>query len=207
MTSNRSNRGASRRGRQRGPELLGELLADARARAARSGEPGRIDAGLWRSVVGPRIGDRTAPGRVERGTLLVRVASAVWAQELSLLSDDIVARLRAAGLEVDALRFRVEKIDPLPRIAAPAAPAPPPVPLPDELQARLAEIDDPELRKTIAAAAGYSLALEAQREDAASGTKRGAPAPRSAASGSDRPDQSSRVPHAKPRRNRGDRRD
>ncbi len=210
MTAHGSNNGGSRgkRSSARGPQLLGALLEDARARSARAAEAGRIDAELWRRVVGPRIGDRTAPGRLERGTLLVRVASAVWAQELSLLSDDIIARLRAAGLAVDALRFRVERIDPPVRIAAPAPPAPPPEPLPEELEKRLAAVDDPELRTAIAAAAGHSLALDTRRRKAsaarASEPKRGARAPRSAGSGSDRPDRTSPAPRAGRQRRRGD---
>lgn len=205
MTRHGSNGGGGKRGR--GPELLGALLAGARSRAARSGEPGRIDAELWRRVVGPRISDRTRPGRLERGTLLVRVASAVWAQELSLLSDDIIGRLRASGLAVDALRFRVERLEPRPRVAAPAAPAPPPEPLPADLERRLAEVDDPELRAAIAQAAGYSLALDARRASDASETKPGARGPRSAASGSGQPDRISPAPSAGSRRRRGDRRD
>ena len=39
--------------------------------------------------------------------LTVSAASAVWVHELSLLSDEIVARLRTSGLSVDAIRFRV----------------------------------------------------------------------------------------------------
>lgn len=208
MTAHGSNDGGSHGGRRsaRGPELLGSLLQDARTRAAEAGEPGRIDAELWRRVVGPRIGDRTAPGRLERKTLLVRVASAVWAQELSLLSDDIIARLRAQGLAVDALRFRVERIEPRPRIAAPAPPAPPPEPLPEELAERLARVDDPELRTAIAAAAGYSLALDTRRRKA-SATKPDARGPRSSGSRSDRPGRTSPAPRARPRRRRGDRED
>ncbi len=199
--------GGTRGGRGRGPELLGALLADARARAARSAEPGRIDAELWRRAVGPRISDRTRPGRLERGTLLVRVASAVWAQELSLLSDDLIGRLRASGLAVDTLRFRVERLEPRPRVVAPRAPAPPPAPLPADLESRLAEVDDPELRAAIAQAAGYSLALDARRPSDASEPKPAAPGPRSAASGSDQPDRTSPAPRAGSRRRRGDRRD
>lgn len=191
------------RGTPRGPELVGALLADARAASARAGGPGGIDAELWRRVVGPRIGDRTAPGRLERGTLLVRVASAVWAQELSLLSDDIIGRLRAAGLVVDALRFRVERLEARPRVAAAAAPAPPPQPLPEELEKRLARVDDPELRGAIAEAASYSLALDTRRAAGASEPKRDVPDPRSAASESDRPDRTSPAPHAGTRRRRG----
>lgn len=211
MAAQGSNGGSSRKRRRparaRGPELLGALLADARAKAAASGEPGRIDTELWRRAVGPRIGERAAPGRLERGTLVVRVASAVWAQELSLLSDDIIGRLQAAGLAVHALRFRVERIEPAPRIAAAAPPTPPPAPLPDDLAERLARIDDPELRSAIADAASYSLALDAERERAASEPKRGARAPRSAGSGSDPPGRSAHEPRAGSRRRRGGRQD
>lgn len=174
-----------------------------RARPSRGGLTPSCGAARW----APGFSDRTRPGRLERGTLLVRVASAVWAQELSLLSDDLIGRLRASGLAVDTLRFRVERLEPRPRVVAPRAPAPPPAPLPADLESRLAEVDDPELRAAIAQAAGYSLALDARRPSDASEPKPAAPGPRSAASGSDQPDRTSPAPRAGSRRRRGDRRD
>ena len=51
-------------------------------------------------IVGDRIASRTEPGPKRRNELTVFVASAAWAQELSLLVGEIIPRLKAAGVEV-----------------------------------------------------------------------------------------------------------
>ena len=50
----------------------------------------------WAELVGPQIASVTAPESVTPdGVLRVRVASAAWANELSLMSPRILARLNA----------------------------------------------------------------------------------------------------------------
>src|ERR1041385_1224697 len=89
---------------KRGPTPVGTLLeGSGRLRAKND----RIDTGRWRTLVGDRIGERTRPGNIRDGRLTVYVASAVWAQELSLLSSTILERLVRDGLKVKELRFRV----------------------------------------------------------------------------------------------------
>src|SRR5688572_12951106 len=143
--------------RRSDPEPLGVLLATSRERTARLAGVG-IDAESWRKVVGERIAQRTEPGRLTReGELTIHVASAAWAQELSLLSRDILARLIDFGLAAKTLRFRVRQIEAQP--ARPARPKPAITALlPDELKTRLQEIGDPELRAAIAEAAALALA-------------------------------------------------
>ena len=114
----------------------------------------------WQNAVGARLAQRTHPERLSDGVLVVRVPSSTWAQELSLLSAVVVDRLRAAGHPVVQLRFSVG--------ASVAPPEPPPivvrrVALPAALEASLARIEDPELRRLIAEAAAYGLAR--QRDD------------------------------------------
>ncbi len=116
-----------------------------------------MDREMWRQVVGDRIANRTMADRLQGDVLEVRVASSVWAQELSLLSGDIVARLRQRRVRVRRIRFKVGTIPELDS-AEPMAPPPDPVPIPDGLRARLAALDDPELAAAIAEAASYSLA-------------------------------------------------
>src|SRR4029078_1347072 len=65
----------------------------------------------WKIVVGPRIADRAHPITLERGILLVKVPTSVWANELQMLAPELVARLRARGHAVDQLRFRVGPLD------------------------------------------------------------------------------------------------
>jgi predicted nucleic acid-binding Zn ribbon protein len=144
------------------PHRIGSLLASAQREAARAAGVGPVDRETWRQVVGDRIADRTVVDSLRSGALEVRVASSVWAQELSLLSSEIMDRLRRRGIVVSRIRFRVGTV---PRMdtAEPLAPPPDPMPLPEDLRARLADVDDPELSAAIARAASYSLA-RANRE-------------------------------------------
>jgi len=109
----------------------------------------------WRRAVGDRLAQKTHPERINDGVLTVRVPSSTWAQELSLLSDVVLARLESAGHRVQKLRFHVAATSGRPdakvTIVRRAA-------LPASLAATLARVDDTELRAAIAEAASYSLA-------------------------------------------------
>lgn len=65
----------------------------------------------WKAVVGPRHRRPRAPGADDRGVLLVKAATSVWANELSMLAPEIVVRLCGAGYAVESLRFRVGALD------------------------------------------------------------------------------------------------
>jgi hypothetical protein len=206
MQQNRSpSRGKNRPQRQRRtgqagssrPELLGTLLADTRAATAKAARVGPVDRDTWRQAVGDRVAQRTAPGRVVRGALQVRVTSPVWAQELSFFAEEIVARLRRAGVEVDSIRFVVARLEPQPPPPPPAARRVPKLTeLPKSVRDRLAQIQDPELRAAIREAASQSLALR----QATTSPRRAARGPRSAAPGSARPGRSAPAAHAARRR-------
>jgi hypothetical protein len=143
------------------PVALSELIERIEPRCARDAaarEP--LAHHQWEKLVGPRIADRSDPVSLDpNGTLLVRVPDSVWAQELSLLSSSILARLGSAGLRVRALRFVVGATK-APRrgpmrferrhAAAPAL-------LPRALQAEIDRIDDADLRAAIREAAQASL--------------------------------------------------
>src|SRR6188508_207474 len=91
-----------------GVERLGALIQRESSLAA----PGEVDTSPmpfreWEAAVGSRIAARARPLKLERGVLHVRAASSTWAQELSMLGDVITAQLRARGLPVQSLRFRV----------------------------------------------------------------------------------------------------
>ena len=158
MTPRSSDEPASQR-RAR-PTPLAELLDQAQSEAARR-SGAAITPSAWRAVVGPRIADRTSIGRLIRGRLTIYAASAAWANELTFLSDEIVGRLRATGLDVTSIRFQIKDLGFAPRASAskPAAPASPPkAKLPASLEERLDRVDDPALRAAIAEAAALSLA-------------------------------------------------
>jgi hypothetical protein len=158
--------------------MLGELLDGARVVSAQRGKVA-IPRDTWRRIVGDRIARRTEPGGLYDGVLTIYVASAPWAQELSLLSSELLERLKPLQLSVSSVRFRVRQ-----QIHGPAAgPKRRPAaraPLPTELQQRVDAVPDPELRQIIADAAELWLGRAAKVSAKAS-----APGPRSAGARSD----------------------
>jgi len=117
-----------------------------------------IDRECWRRILGARIAERSAPDAIHGGALTVKVASSVWAQELSLLAPEILQRLQNAGFSITELRWRVGKLASLVsrRVRAPTL-----VPLrqvPDELERTLSKVEDGELRNAIFQAATYVMA-------------------------------------------------
>jgi predicted nucleic acid-binding Zn ribbon protein len=116
----------------------------------------------WREAVGGRIADRARPVELNRGILRVRVATSVWASELSLLSEQILARLRERGVPVTNLRFHVGPVE---RFGGPADPretraVPSRVALPKELEEALRVLSDDDLRERITDAARANLAWQ-----------------------------------------------
>jgi hypothetical protein len=143
------------------PEALGGVLSRAgEDRFARRRAP--IDRRAWVEAVGGRIADRAEPLSLDRGVLVVRAATSTWANELSLLSATLLARLRAAGIPVSEIRFRVGSVAPPP---APPEPritrsVPAPAALPSPVAAELEAIEDDDLRSTIETAARANLAWQ-----------------------------------------------
>src|SRR5580704_4549831 len=91
------------------PEPFEAILERAgENRFARSQPP--IESALWREAVGARVAERARPLMLHEGVLLLRVPSSVWAHELSLLADEVCARLRARGVDARQLRFRVGQV-------------------------------------------------------------------------------------------------
>jgi len=197
-TTDRAQRGNPRGGKaKREPELVGTLLATThKAMARRAGLA--IDRVTWAEVVGERVAARTLPRTLRDGVLTIVVESPVWAQELSLLSTEILRRLAERGIRAGAIRFRTGRIEAAPTASRPKAqPVPPPAPLPADVEERLARIDDPDLRAVIASAVGHSLANAERLKQ-----KPGARGPRSAAARSDRRAQNDPPPPAKSKRSR-----
>jgi hypothetical protein len=153
---------------------VGHVLAETQKLAS-----ARLGAALapdeWLRIVGPKIAARTRVGRLQRGTLVVYAASSAWCNELSFLASDIVTRLREAGWDVDELHVRIGSFEALPSAPGPAAVER--VPLPPELEARLALIDDPALRQAVAEAAALSLARSARTTPPSTGPTQTKPPP------------------------------
>ena len=115
---------------------------------------------VWEQAVGPRIGNRTEPVKLERGVLLVRVATSAWASELSLLAEGIVAALRTRKVDVSSIRFIVGRLstDAATSHKPANVPPQPDAELPGAIAALVERIDSPELREALARAAAWSLA-------------------------------------------------
>ncbi len=141
------------------PASLGSLLATSRDAAARHAGTA-IDREQWRRIVGERIAARTEPGPKRGRELTVYAASASWAQELSLLVNEIVVRIKAAGIAVDTVRFAVREIKARTRDAAAPKPTVRKAALPSALNQQLSGIADAELRDAIAEAASLWLARD-----------------------------------------------
>lgn len=173
------------------PERL-EITIDGAAGACPPWAKPPIPESVWRDAVGVRIADRARAVELDRDILVVRVATNVWASELSLLSEQIAARLRERGILVKGLRFRVGPVERLG--GAPdrrrARVTPRGTRLPEELEKVIAGVGDEGLRELIAKAASVNLAWQ---ENGAPGEATEAPraarAPRYAETGSDRPDR------------------
>ena len=95
--------------RRRAPEPFGDILRDAVAEAAPDTLLARVQA-VWQDVAGAAIAAESAPASDREGTVFVDCSGGVWAEELTLLGPDLVARLNARleGHKVRSLRFRVK---------------------------------------------------------------------------------------------------
>ena len=119
----------------------------------------------WPAIVGDAIARNAWPLRIARdGTLHVATASATWAQELALLSEELLERLRATlGADAPA-RLRCA-VGPIPDPERPAETRSEPIPhigetplaVLSEARSAASAISDPELRELVARAARVSL--------------------------------------------------
>jgi hypothetical protein len=158
------------------PEPLDQVLERAgENRFAKRQLP--IPLAAWRAAVGPRIADRTRPVALERDVLIVKVATSVWANELSMLAPELIAKLASHGFVVKSLKFRVGPLDVMEGIPQRKTyrQVPPPAALEPELERSLADVPDDDLRGMIEKAARANLAWQGF-----SATPRGAPGPRGA---------------------------
>lgn len=119
---------------------------------------------IWPHAVGAAISRAAWPQRITReGKLVVATTSSTWAFELGRMESELLERLRRTlpGVTLSGLRFVPGPVPEPPAAAAPADSADPPEIDPDIVRsaaAAAAEIEDEELRETIARAAALSLA-------------------------------------------------
>jgi predicted nucleic acid-binding Zn ribbon protein len=95
--------------RRRAPRQAAEAFRAVReATAPRTGLAAAQAA--WRDAVGEQVAAAATPVSERGGTLTIGCADGVWAQELDLMQEQLLERLRAELGErsPQALRFRVE---------------------------------------------------------------------------------------------------
>ena len=118
----------------------------------------------WPAAVGPDNARRSWPARVARdGTLHAHAADSVWAFQLGMLAEQILARLREHLGEATppALRFAAGPLPEPPAETSPRVTGDTPTPTPEhvaEAASLAAAIGDETLRRTVARAAAASLA-------------------------------------------------
>jgi predicted nucleic acid-binding Zn ribbon protein len=98
--------------RRANPRPLAAALGSIRA-AAEPATPLAAVQSAWTEAAGERIAAEALPVAERDGVVTIACRAATWAQELDLLQDDLLARLRSAlpQATVERLRF-VVKPDP-----------------------------------------------------------------------------------------------
>ena len=92
---------------RRAPRSLSSALADLTTTLAPATTLARVQE-VWEQAAGPAIASSARPTAERSGVLTVTCEAAVWAQELDLMGDEIVARLNASmgQSEIRELRCR-----------------------------------------------------------------------------------------------------
>lgn len=95
---------------RRAPRQATEAFRVARDRAAPKTGLAAVQA-AWSEALGERLAEVATPVSERAGTLTVDCVDAVWAQELDLMQEQLLARLREALGEraPEALKFRVAR--------------------------------------------------------------------------------------------------
>jgi predicted nucleic acid-binding Zn ribbon protein len=94
--------------RRRAPRPAGEAFRVARERVAPKTGLAAVQA-AWEEALGERLAAEATPISERAGTLTVECTSGVWAQELDLMQEQLLGRLREVLGErtPQALKFRV----------------------------------------------------------------------------------------------------
>jgi predicted nucleic acid-binding Zn ribbon protein len=93
--------------RRRAPRPASGAFRNALARAAPQTTLAGVQS-VWAEVVGERIAAVTTPVSERAGTVTVRCEDPVWAEELELMQESLLERLRGrlGGEQPKRLRFR-----------------------------------------------------------------------------------------------------
>lgn len=145
----------------RGPATLADLVTRFMATAPTDAVVMRLGA-AWERALPVRIVRASSPVKLQREVLYVHTTTSAWAQEILLMQNELLARLRFAmpDLTITSMRART---GPFPK-RVPVRVRPPPVfvplaesELPGSVRKELSHIEDPALREAISGAARMSL--------------------------------------------------
>jgi len=94
--------------RRSSPRPAAEALRIARERAAPKTRLAAVQS-AWDRAVGEQLAARARPVAERAGTVTIECADSVWAQELDLIQERLLQRLRdqLGEMAPEALRFRV----------------------------------------------------------------------------------------------------
>ena len=92
---------------RRAPRRLAAAIGTARGRAAPVTPLGAVQL-AWADAVGAQVAASAEPISERAGTVIVRCRAAVWAEELDLMQDRIIARLRELLGDAAPSRLRFE---------------------------------------------------------------------------------------------------
>lgn len=112
---------------------------------------------LWPDLVGERVAEHTRPLQLRNGTLVVGVLSPAWHNTLKAMMPLLLSKLRERCPDLPIERVRLQLGDPerRPKSPAPAPPALELLPLSAtterSIERTAARVEDPELRKRLAA--------------------------------------------------------
>jgi predicted nucleic acid-binding Zn ribbon protein len=95
--------------RRRRPRSLGDALREVREQTAPETLLAAVQS-CWREAVGEQVAAEAEPVSERDGQVTIACRSATWAQELDLLSNELLERLNEAlsGPRVTALRFTAD---------------------------------------------------------------------------------------------------
>jgi hypothetical protein len=123
---------------------------------------GELVSELWKNVVGETLAQNARPLRMRGSTLVLTISSEAWKKELFSLRFEILKRLeRLLGpSKVSGLELRVDPW--MTAVSAPVAEPQPSQPAEEPTALELDSISDPELSRSLAAAASSYLGRKAK---------------------------------------------
>lgn len=94
---------------RRSPRSIGDAVRAVRAEAVPETLLAAVQSG-WREAVGEGVAAQAEPVSERDGVVTVACRSATWAQELDLLSEELLGRINEAlsGPQVKAIRFTAD---------------------------------------------------------------------------------------------------